>query len=248
MTRAKVVVGAIAALLVLLALTAVRQNREHDVEPAEATPPAANATPSTTAAHEALLYGRVTTDDGTLYEGRLRWGGDQEALWGNYFNGVKDENPWTALVPPERLKERRPIEIFGVEIAGREHEIDLGRPFMARFGDVARIEAPGRDLRVTLKSGTVFDLDHFSADDLADGVRVWDGRRGVVDLDEWRIRTIELRATTRLDAVPDRLHGTVRTRHRASSMRRRSGAEDPIAPPTSCNVVQGLAAPWSGTG
>ena len=95
-------------------------------------------------------------------------------------------------MPPERLKERRPIEIFGVEIAHRERQIDLGRPFMARFGDIARIEPNGRDLRVTLKSGTVFHLDRFSADDFADGVRVWDGRRGVVDLDERRIRTIEL--------------------------------------------------------
>ena len=38
-------------------------------------------------------------------------------------------------------------------------------------------------MRVTLKSGTVFDLDRFAASDFDDGVRVWDGRRGVVDLD-----------------------------------------------------------------
>ena len=83
---------------------------------------------------------------------------------------------------------------------------------MGRFGDIARIEASGRELRVTLKSGTVFDLDRFGADDLADGVRVWDATRGVVDLDEWRIRTIELLPTPSLDAAPYRLHGTVRTR------------------------------------
>ncbi len=116
-------------------------------------------------------------------------------------------------MPPERLpKERRPIEIFGVEIADREHPIDLGRLFMARFGDIARIEARGRDVRVTLKSGTVFDLDRFSASDFDDGVRVWDGRRGVVDLDSLRIRAIELLPTPRPGAAPDRLHGTVRTR------------------------------------
>ena len=84
---------------------------------------------------------------------------------------------------------------------------------MARFGDIARIEARGRDLRVTLKSGTVFPLDRFAADDFADGLRVWDGRRGVVDLDEWRIRSIELLPTARLEAAPERLHGTVRTGH-----------------------------------
>jgi hypothetical protein len=211
MTRATITGGAISTMLVLLALAAGCQDREPDVGPAAATSP--GLTRSTAAAYEGLIYGRVITDDGAIYEGRLRFGGDEEALWGNYFNGVKDGNPWAAHVPRQRLKERLPIEIFGVEIAGWEREIDLRRPFMVRFGDIARIEAHGRELRVTLKSGTVFDLDRFSADDFADGVRVWDAKRGVVDLDEWQIRTIELLSTARLDAAPDRLHGTVRTRH-----------------------------------
>ena len=107
--------------------------------------------------------------------------------------------------------ELRPIEIFGVRIAQRERQIDLGRPFMGRFGDIARIEAQGRDIRVTLKGGTVFDLDRFSADDFADGLRVWDDRGGVVDFDERQILIIELLPTARLGATPDRLHGTVRT-------------------------------------
>ena len=125
----------------------------------------------------------------------------------------RSENPWVAHVPPERLpKERRPIEIFGVEIAHRERPIDLGRLFMARFGDIARIEARGRDVRVTLKSGTVFDLDRFSASDFDDGVRVWDGTRGVVDLDSLANPRDRIPPNPRLGAAPDRLHGTVRTR------------------------------------
>lgn len=211
MTRATIVGGAFATVLVLLALAAGHRAREHDVDPAAATPHA--PTPSATDARGGLLYGRVTTDDGTVYEGRLRFGGDEEAFWGHYFNGSKDGNPWAAHVPRELLKKRLPLEIFGIEVAGWERRIDLGRPFMARFGDIARIDARGRDLKVTLRSGTVFDLDRFSADDFADGVRVWDGRRGVVDLGEWRIRTIEFLPTEHLDAAPDRLHGTVRTPH-----------------------------------
>jgi len=191
---------------------------QQDVDRVTAHAPA--ITPSTAAtpqeAHRGFLYGRVTTDDGATYEGRLRWGATrrrfEEAFWGDYFNGFKDENPWVAHAPPEQLKERRPLEIFGVELARWERQIDLGRPFMARFGDIARIEADGRDLRVTLKSGTVLHLDRLAADDFADGVRIWDGRRGVVDLDEWRIRTVDLLPTARLGDAPDRLNGTVRTR------------------------------------
>jgi hypothetical protein len=84
---------------------------------------------------------------------------------------------------------------------------------MARFGEIALIEARGvKVVRVTLKSGTVFDLDRFEASDFDDGVRVWDGRRGVVDLDSLLIRSIELLPTPSLGAAPYRLHGTVRTR------------------------------------
>ncbi len=214
MKRATIAGGALAIVLVLLVLATGRRDREQDVDPGVATVPAA-LPPTAAAASEAqqgFLYGRITTDDGATYQGRLRWGGDEEAFWGDYFNGFKDENPWVPHAPPEQLKERRSIKIFGVQIVSQERQIDLGRPFMGRFGDIARIEARGRDFRVTLKSGTVFDLDRFSSDDLADGVRVWDPRRGVVDFDEWRIRSIELLPTARLDAAPDRLHGTVRTR------------------------------------
>ncbi len=222
MKRAMIAGGAFATVLVLLALAlaAGRRPREQDVDRAAATSP---AIPSPTAAAEegeeeeakpGFLYGRITTTlGGATYEGRLRWGGGQEAFWGDYFNGAKDENLWAAHVPPERLpRERRPFQIFGVEIAHRERQKDLGRLFMARFGDIARIDAAGTEVQVTLKSGTVFDLDRFEASDFDDGVRVWDGRRGVVDLDSLQIRTIELLPTPPLGAAPGRLHGKVRTR------------------------------------
>jgi hypothetical protein len=225
MTRATIA-GAAAAIglaaLALLALTTGRRGLEGDADPAAAPPPPVTMTPATglppataeaaAEAQQGFLYGRVTTAGGVTYQGRLRFGGSEEAFWGDYFNGFKDENPWAAHAPPERLKELHPIEVFGIVIARRERQIDLGRPFLARFGDLARIEHRGRDLRVTLKSGTVLDLDRFAADDFADGVRVWDDRRGVVDFAEHQIRAIELLPTARLGAAPTRLYGTVRTR------------------------------------
>lgn len=217
MTRSTIAGGAFATVLILLALAVGYRALNQDVQPAVATSP---AIPPPTApaethlgaeAHPGFLYGRITTVDGATYEGRLRWGRDQEAFWGDYFNGVKQENPWLAHVPPERLpKERRPIKILGIKIAQRESNV--GRQLMARFGEIARIEARGREVRVTLKSGTVFDLDRLESSDFDDGVRVWDGRRGVVDLDSLRIRTIQLLPAAGIGAVPSRLHGTVHTR------------------------------------
>jgi len=175
-------------------------------------------------AGEGFLFGRVTTEAGTTYAGRLRLGRDEEAFWGDYFNGVKRQNPWADLPPVVALtQKRRTFSIFGFEIPLGMDRVDLGRPFMARFGDIARLEERGRDLKVTLKSGTVFDLAWSAANDFDDGVRVWDDKGGVVDLASWaggipppaqvRVRTIELLPTAPLRATPARLHGIVRTRH-----------------------------------
>lgn len=218
MTRAKSAGVVFAAALLILALVFFVRHQavEQDVARAAPTPAAITASTTPTAAgevHPGFLYGRVTTLGGATYEGRLRWGGNQEAFWGDYFNGRKDVNPWVAHVPPERMpRERRPISIFGIEIGGRKSEADFVRLFMARFGDLARIEARGGDVRVILKSGAVFDLDRLEASDFDDGVRVWDARRGEVNLDSSGIRAIEFLPTGPSGLAPSRLHGTVRTR------------------------------------
>ncbi|MYA08565.1 MAG: hypothetical protein F4060_11330 [Holophagales bacterium] len=219
MTRARIAGGTAAlllfALLVALGLVAARLLRNLDVDADADVSPAIPRLPATSAeAHKGFLYGRVTTGSGAAYEGRLRFGGDEEAFWGDYFNGFKEENPWAADVPPERLTESRPVTVLGVEITRRERKLNLGRPFMARFGDIRRVEPSGRELLVTLKSGTGFVLNRFDADDFADGVRIWDDQHGVVDLSERRIRRIEFLPTAELDGVADRLHGTVRTPQR----------------------------------
>ena len=212
MTKTTIAGLAAAGVLLVLALVAGFRALERDSEPAAETSPV----PSTAAAeaHPSFLYGRVTTLGGATYEGRLRWGRDQEAFWGDYFNGVRTDNPWAVHVPPERLsREGGSIEILGIKIPSRGRQIDLGRPFMARFGDIARIEAVGAtNVRVTLKNGTVTDLNRSDASDFDDGVRVWDGRRGVVDVDSMLIRSIELLPADRSAEAPYRLHGTVETR------------------------------------
>lgn len=225
MTRAAIAAVTSAVVFVLLGLGVGYVVLQQRTEPAASTSASGASTSETVAgeAHPSFLYGRITVDGGTTYEGRLRWGGGQEAFWGDYFNGVKDQNPWAAHVPPERLpKESHPLEIFGLEIAKRERPVDLGRPFMARFGDISRIELVGVDVRVTLKSGTVFDLDWNAFNDFDDGVRVWDGLQGVQDLSPamprslpgtgaGRIRAIDLLPGPGGGAIPPRLHGTVRT-------------------------------------
>jgi hypothetical protein len=214
--------AAFAVMLGFLVFASYHRALEPEVNASPATTAPASISPaaSTDDVSHGFLYGRVTTDDGATYTGRLRFGRDEEAFWGDYFNGRKRGNPWAAQA--QLTSKRREITIFGFTIPLGEDPIDFDRPFMARFGDIARIEARGRDVRVTLKSGTVFDVAWGAANDFDDGVRVWDDRRGVVDLRSWaggipppahaRIRTIEFLPTARIAAAPARLHGIVRTR------------------------------------
>lgn len=187
-----------------------------DVKSPEQSPQVSTSTDTTLASEvdKGFLYGKVATADGATYRGRLRWGGSEEAFWGDYFNGFKDTNPWTTDVPPEYLRETKQIKVLGIDFGSREQEIDLGRPFMRRFGDISRIAVRGNDIVVTLKSGTVVELDRLSADDLADGLRVWDSTHGVIDLDEKDIRIVEFLPTAQLDSSPGRLFGTVHTQNR----------------------------------
>ena len=180
-------------------------------EPQSETAAAAPGASGTDA--QGFLYGRVTTRSGDVYLGRLRWwAGTREAFWGDSFNGLKAENPWAARVPREKLpKEDRSVSILGVHFGDSAHPQDLRRQFMARFGDLARIEARGTNVvRVTLKSGTAFDLDRLEAGDFDGGVRVFDAR-GTADLDSRVIASVELLPTAGLTDAPARLSGTVHT-------------------------------------
>jgi hypothetical protein len=197
--------GATVIVALIVVFVAVRRaSQDQPAAPAEALPPGARAEP-----RPDFIYGRITTGDGSTHEGRLRWRGDEEAFWSDYFDGARDENPWAVHAPGGQPDER--IEIFGFKLGDRNRD-KLDRPFMVRFGDIARVVAHVSEVEVTLKSGTKVVLDRFEAGDIDDGVRVWDPRRGVVDLDARQIRTIDFLATPPL-AAPGRLHGTVRTRN-----------------------------------
>lgn len=215
MTKSRIALAAIAILIGALAVTLVVRSRQEPVRAIRVTP----STETTSPAGDGFLYGRVTTTDGDTWTGRLRWGGDQEAFWGDFFNGVKVANPWIAHVPSDRRPTtRESFSAFGVELFGRQRPADLTRLFMARLGDIARIEAlagpewdPGYlgDIRVTLKNGSAFTLDRQNASDFDDGLRVWDSTRGTVLLPPRRIRRVELMPAPQLAGVPARLHGVV---------------------------------------
>ncbi|MGH7575910.1 MAG: hypothetical protein ACREM1_12405, partial [Longimicrobiales bacterium] len=89
MTRTTIISTAFATTVVFVTLAVAHRHLEQEgrrTPPRPVSPPDVASsrvmTPSTGKAHEGLLYGRVSTDDGVIYEGRLRFGGEEEAFWG----------------------------------------------------------------------------------------------------------------------------------------------------------------------
>lgn len=222
MKKILIIIAASIAVLVLIGFFVGRSIVRSESNPDK--PIESVFTPSTDGTgdpYEGFLYGRVTTHGGESYEGPLRWGGNQEAFWGDHFHGVKTENRWAEQVPEGQLPvEHSGIEIFGTTFGGEERPVSVERIFMARFGDIRQIEVSGKasgasryagDVRVTLKSGPSFLLERMDASDFDDGVRVWDRKGDVVDLDARQIRLIEFLPAPELSGAPERLHGVVRT-------------------------------------
>ena len=91
--------------------------------------------------HGGLLHGRVITSDGTVYEGRLRFGADEEATWLHQFNGVRRGNRWASFLPAGEATGRRfSARFLGLEFSvGRPQATE--RPFVVRMGDITRIDA-----------------------------------------------------------------------------------------------------------
>ncbi len=163
---------------------------------------------------QGFLYGEVKTESGKTYKGRLRWD-DEEAFWGDFFNSSKEERPYLEEVDRRDRRDRgrrNEVRIFGIRIGGWDSYGD-GRSFVARFGDIERIDlGRGDHAFVTMKSGTKYEVDGGSNDIGAD-IFVWDSEIGEIELDWDRIESIRFLPTPVDLAVPvHRLHGKMKTR------------------------------------
>ncbi len=198
------------ALTVLLALPGGSPAESSAGSPAESSAVSSAESSSDT---QGFIYGRVTMRSDTVYEGRLRWNGDEEAFWGDLFNGTKEDRPYWDDVPErERKRDRRDgVRILGIRV-GWSDSYGSNRSFVARFGDIDRIEANRGDAVLTMKDGEEIEIDGSSTNDIGSRIDVWDREVGHVKLDFDRIDLIEfLPAPADLEAPVTRLHGRVET-------------------------------------
>lgn len=167
------------------------------------------------------LYGRVTAMDGSVYEGFIRWDGN-EAGWFDILHASKpipERNQRDAERlgwEPERRRHR--IEIFGVGISlpAPGMEISSSSQSGIRFGHVSSLETWGSgNARVLLRSGG--EAEFRGGGDLGSSVGeilVADVSRGEVRLEWSDLRAIDFLSTPDIaSAWGERIYGTLVTRY-----------------------------------
>lgn len=163
-----------------------------------------------------FIHGTVLTESDTEYRGFMRWG-RQEAFWDDLFHSLKEDLPYVDEIEDMDLGEKEEdrggrFRLFNVRIEWEDDGWGASRVFVARFGDIDRIEVRGdEDATVVLRSGESFDVSGYS-DDVGRAIRMYDDSLGEIDLEWDRIRTITFSAALRTaDPGTERLYGTVET-------------------------------------
>ncbi len=163
---------------------------------------------------QGFIYGKVTTRSGNVYQGTIRWDGE-ESFWGDLFNSTKEDLDFRRYMPRDARRDdrRHPIKVFGVTIGVEWNDVDPSRQFVARFGDIDRIDITGKeDAELTMKGGSTVAVSGGSNDVDAD-ILVRDPSLGEVELPWRKIRTIQfMQAPADTEAPAARLYGTVETR------------------------------------
>ena len=171
-------------------------------------------------ADPARLYGRVTSTDGRMVEGFIRWGRN-EAGWFDILHSSKsipDRNRRDAerLGWEPREQENR-IEFLGIGITFPGDRLSIGRTAQSgiRLGHVSSLERlSGSRARVMLKSGEELELD--GGGDLGSSVGsiiVEDVWGGSVEMDWSDLRSVDfMRGPDVASRMGERLYGTLVTR------------------------------------
>ena len=122
--------------------------------------------PSVAASTDGFLYGRVKTVAGDEFVGQLRWG-KEEAFWDDHFNSGKSELPYLEEHGDQRSGTE--LNVLGRKIKLNWGHWSSGRQFVARFGDIQRIDVTGNaEANLTMRDGTELRVEGVGNDVEAD--------------------------------------------------------------------------------
>jgi hypothetical protein len=162
--------------------------------------------------HQGFLYGRVLTESGSEYTGFLRWG-SQESFWDDLFHSGKEDLPYLDELDDDEIRALRRSRRRGFSLfRDWGDSYDVSRMFIARFGDIERIEPMGEgEADVVMKNGSEYEVSGV-ADDVTSKIHVNDASMGKIELHWDRLESIEFMPVPK-NADPGvwRLHGKVVT-------------------------------------
>lgn len=170
---------------------------------------------------QGFIYGKVSTIDGYIYEGAIRWD-DEEVYWSEMFNAAKDENKNLRFLSANERdyletvsNERNSDSYWGISWEWNEGKNDFVHQFAVPFGAISSIVPTSRNkVRLTLRNGENVRLDGSGYNDIGADVQVADSELGFITLDWDRIEKIEFSETPRKlkNKFGNPLSGTVDTR------------------------------------
>ncbi|GAB7088304.1 hypothetical protein [Marinifilum fragile] len=140
------------------------------------------------------LYGSITTVDGDVYEGPIRWN-DEEVFLTDVFNSEKIENPYLKYIKEEKkrvveYKRKRRTSWYRVEYSDEQSYSAFNRKFECRFGDIKSISITGREsVNLELKTGKFINLSGGS-NDVGNQVWIMDHELGLLKIDWNRIDVV----------------------------------------------------------
>ena len=146
--------------------------------------------------YNCYLYGSITTVDGDVYEGPIRWN-DEEVFLTDVFNSEKIENPYLKYLDKEIRDDKyagKRKSRYGFEVSrGNYRDVQYAkyiRKFECRFGDIASISVTGeKSVNLELKTGKFINLSGGS-NDLGNKVWVLDNELGLMKIDWNRIDVV----------------------------------------------------------
>lgn len=167
---------------------------------------------------DGFIYGRVTTEDGDVYEGPLRWG-KEEVYWTDMFNASKRENKnldYLSSRELDRLEDRYDnnsdlISRF-INISWDDDDSRFVHEFSTAFGNLAALRIrSGNRVEVKLKNGDYIEVDGSGYNDIGARITVIDRELGSIRLSWSNLEKIEFLPTpsTLNEKFGEPLYGTV---------------------------------------
>ena len=165
------------------------------------------------------LYGKITTVDGDVFEGFIRWD-KNEVSWVDMLDGTKEIPKHNSRKSRSKRKSKNGIEIFGVKIgSSNSYSYSFGNSAQSgiRMGHIKSFEViDDNTILLHLKSGTEVELSNGSTD-IGQDIReiiIEDKNEGEIELEWDDLETVEFFAANTNDesTLGERLYGTLTTR------------------------------------